>query len=103
MSAFGTGIGPGAHQLIMTALAQRGANYDPSSPASQVSPTSPSFSPATADTAEMPVRPMNAMPPMAPQMPAQAPQQPKQELPMTQENIIIQGLLKQLERNHEMK
>lgn len=104
-TAFATPIG--GHQLIEVALAQRGANNDPSSPISQVSPSSPSFSPATADIAQLPFHPMNALPTMTPQ-PMQRPQMPQmpqqpQKVEPSQENIIIQALVKQLERNHEAK
>jgi hypothetical protein len=47
-----------------------------------------------------PMGAMGGMPPspMAPQQPSQPAAPPKPALPMTQENVIIQALIKQLER-----
>ena len=77
---------------------------------SQIAPGSPGASPATAVQAPLP-QPSSALPPhpvmnqppplpqhpvMNPPPQGMAPQ--AQKLPMTQENIIVQALIKQLER-----
>lgn len=102
MPAFNSAVAPGSGSAILSAMAQN------ASPMSQMSPGTPGAQPpmATPPTA-MGGSPMGAPggmpPPMAPQgMPPPQPQQPqappKPSLPMTQENVIIQALIKQLER-----
>lgn len=81
--SFGNAIGGG--QFIKAAMAQRGMGAPVTA---QVSPTAPSFN---LQTAPQPASPMPGMRPMTPQ-----PSQPKQ--PMDQESIIVQALVKQLER-----
>ena len=96
MAAFGSAISPGSGSPILAAMAQN------ASPMSQMSPGTPGAPPpmATPPTA-MGGSPMGGMTPSPQGMPPQPPQPqapPKPALPMTQENVIIQALIKQLER-----
>jgi hypothetical protein len=106
MTAFNSAVSPGSGNIIQQAMAQRGV-IPSGSPAAQMTPGTPMANPMPVPSAPppmnaggnvgLPPHPVMNQPPqgMQPAQP-QAPQKPA--LPMTQENIIIQALIKQLER-----